>query len=289
MQAESMHPFVRQGVIGHLDLSGQLFHKKLKTLDSRLIYIQEGSGVLWAEERFFPIGPGSVILFQAATEYIWQIDTMRYIAINFDYTMDHSHIRQTFSPLSSHLFPADHFSSRLSFENAKELEHPLVISRAFSFEEKIKSLAVEYHMKGEFCDEMLSAMLKAIILQVLRIHRDPNPHGSKKGAQLARSVIEYIQNHFHENICNEDIADYFHFHHTYINRVFKAYTGSTLHTFLTDYRLNYAMEMLRTQEMPVSQAAKASGFTDLSHFTRLFKERTGQTPTEYRNHAGIMD
>lgn len=289
MQVEAIHPFVRQGLIGYLDADGQLFHQKLKTRDGRLFYILEGTGFLCAENKSYPIGPGSVILFQAGTEYIWQIDSMRYIAVNFDYTQEHMHIRQTFSPLHAHLFPPDNFSPRLFFENARELEHPIVLSHAFSFEEKIKSLAIEYHMMGEFSDEMLSAMLKAILLQVLRAHRDPHPAGEKKGAQLARSIIEYIQNHFHEPLNNELIARHFHFHYTYISRIFKAYTGATIHTFLLDYRLNYAMEMLRTQDTPVSQIAKASGFSDFSHFTRLFKERTGQTPSQYRNMTGGME
>ena len=283
MQVEAIHPFVRQGLIAHLDASGQLFHTKLKTLDGRLIYIQEGEGSLWAEGTTFPLAPGSVILFQAATEYIWKMDSMRYIAVNFDYTQDHAHIRQTFSPLRTHLFPADHFSPRLSFENAPELEHPIVLSHAFSMEEKIKSLAIEYHMQGEFSDEMLSAMLKAIILQLLRMHRDPHPSGEKKGAQLARNVLEYIQSHFREPLTNESIASHFHFHYTYINRVFKAYTGLTLHAFLLDYRLNHALEMLRSRDLPIQQIAKISGFSDFSHFTRRFKERTGKTPREYRD------
>ncbi|MBO7292801.1 MAG: helix-turn-helix transcriptional regulator [Clostridia bacterium] len=67
-------------------------------------------------------------------------------------------------------------------------------------------------------------------------------------------------------IRSRDIADYFHFNPTYIGRVFKSHTGFTLRTFIVDYRINRAKEILRTQETSVGETAAAVGFTDVPHF-----------------------
>jgi AraC-like DNA-binding protein len=43
------------------------------------------------------------------------------------------------------------------------------------------------------------------------------------------------------------------------------------------------MELLRSQNLSVSETASAVGFTDVPHFIKTFKSHVGQTPTEFRN------
>ena len=281
MKLENIYPFVRQGLIARLD-PGKYFSTKLKTRDCRLFYILAGTGTIRILEADYPIAPGTVILFQAGTEYTWLIEELRFMTINFDYTFDNSHIRRTFSPMHAEHFPADNFSQPISFENAPELNQPIVLQDATALEGTIKHLAMESHMKGDFCDDYLSSLLKALIINIVRLKREPQITGNSKSAQLVRSTIEYIQSNFYRDIDNQAIAAYFHFNAAYINRVFKTYTGTTLHAFLMDYRLNYAMELLRTQDTSIGDISRAAGFTDLAHFTKSFKERTGKTPSEYR-------
>jgi len=58
-------------------------------------------------------------------------------------------------------------------------------------------------------------------------------------------------------------------------------------TFIVDYRINQAMEILRTQNISVSETAAAVGFSDIPHFIKTFKNHIGQTPTEYRASISI--
>lgn len=281
MKIQDIQPFVRQGLFSQMLLGKYLF-TRLKTRDCRLFYILEGTGTMCIEETPYAVEPGSVILFQTDTEYIWQIENVRYVAINFDYTQENSHIRRTFSPVRAEIFPADNFSRKIVFDDAPELNRPIVLAKAAALGEQIRSLALEYHMREDFSDELMSAQLKSILIRLLRLHRGTHCTSERKSAQIVRESMEYIQNHFQQSINNQDIAAQLHFHPSYINRVFRAHTGMSLHAFLNDYRLNYAMEMLRSQDMSVGQVAAACGFRDTAHFTKAFKEHTGQTPSEYR-------
>jgi len=281
MNLEAIQPFIRQGLTAQLLLGKYLF-TPLKTRDCRLFYILEGSGSMTIEGKSYAIGPSSVVLFQAATEYIWQIENMRYIAINFDYTWEHASIRRTFAPMRADLFPKDNFSDQIIFSDAPELNTSLVLKDGAALGEPIKALALEYHMKEDFSDVLMSALLKSIIIRLLRMYRAPEQNSGRKGIATARTAIEYIQNHFQENINNQVIAEELHFHPAYLSRVFKAHTGMSLHAFLQDYRLQAAMEMLRTQNLSIGQIAQASGFQDAAYFTRAFKNHTGKTPLEYK-------
>lgn len=281
MKLNDIQPFVRQAVISKLR-SGLYSGQKIKTRDCRLFYILHGSGEIIIENTSYSIKAGTVILFQSGTQYIWQITDMRYIAINFDYTMQNRHIRRTFSPVKAEAFPAQNFSRRLVFSDAEALNSEIVFFDGAAFESRITELAVECNTAGIFRDEFLSSLLKSIIISIVRGKSEQELTGDNKGARLTRRVIGYLQANYNKPIQSPDLAAHFHFNPSYLNRVFKAHTGFTIRTFLIDYRINLAMELLRSQSLTVSEVATAVGFGDIPHFIKTFKKLVGQTPTEYR-------
>ena len=281
MKLNDINPFVRQAIITKLP-SSIYTGKKIKTRDCRLFYILHGSGEILIEGRHYNIKAGSVILFQTGTEYVWQISDMRYVAINFDYTQEHCHIKTSFSPIRAEKFPSENFSHQIDFSDAPELSGEIVFSDGAAFESRIVNLAVEINTAVDFKDELLSSLLKTIIISIVRQKREQDTVGNSKGAIVARRIIGYIQKNYNKPLKNEDIAEYFHFNSSYLNRIFKAHTGFSVKTFIVDYRINQAMEMLRTQNINVNELAAAVGFSDTPHFIKTFKAHTGQTPTEYR-------
>ncbi len=288
MKLNEIDPFVRQAVISKLK-TGLYTGKKIKTRDCRLFYILHGSGEILIEGRRYAIREGAIILFQTATEYVWQTSDMRYIAINFDYTQENNNIKSSFAPISSENFPSENFSHKIEFSDAEALNREIVFYDAASFESRITNLAVEINTAGEFKEELLSSLLKSIIISIVRQKKELETSGDTKGAILARSVIGYIQKHYNKPITNEDIANHFHFNPSYVNRVFKAHTDFTLRTFLIDYRINQAKEILRTQNIGISETAEAVGFCDVPHFIKTFRKLVGQTPTKYRASAKKFD
>lgn len=282
MNLNETEPFIRQAIIRSMK-PGRYTSRSLKTRDCRLFYILHGNGEIVIEGRAYKIKAGTVVLFQTGTEYIWRISDMRYISVNFDYTQEHSHIKQTFGPLYAETFPSDNFSRKIDFSDASVLNKEIVFFDGASFESRITNLVVESNTQTEFRDELLSSLLKSIIISIVRLGCTGESNGNSAGAVLARRVIEYIQDNYSKPIKNEDLAEYFHFNPSYINRVFKAHTGVTVRTFIVDYRINQAMEILRTESLSVGETALAVGFSDIPHFIKTFRTRTGKTPLEYRN------
>ena len=286
MRIDETKPFIRQAIIAKFS-TGLYSGKKIKTRDCRLFYILHGNGEIVIEGRLHKIKAGSVILFQTGTEYVWQINDMRYIAINFDYTQEHNHIKRTFSPISADSFPKENFSQKIVFSDAAELNKEIVFLGGTAFESKITNLTLEINTAADFKDELLSSLLKSIIISIVRQKREQESAGDAKGALIARKIIEFIQQNYNTPINNETIAEHFHFNPSYVNRVFKAYTGFTIRTFIIDYRIHQAMELLRTQTLSISETATAVGFTDIPHFIKTFKKHVEQTPGEYRKKVTV--
>ena len=284
MQFEHAQPFVRQALVGNLNQGHtQDVHVKIKTVDCRLFYILEGNGTMTIESKQYLLAPGTALLFKAGTEYIWEIDNVKYYAINFDYSHAFSHIRQSFHPIHSTAFSEENIIEKAQFEDATALNAPIVIRHAPALERVIEQITTEYSLGGEYSDVLLSVLLKSAIISMLRMQGSEEHPKRNAAALLVRSIIEYINMHYESPISNEDIAQFFHFNSAYLNRIFKVHTGNTLHEFLLSRRITAAMEMLRSQNNPVGEVAAKCGFQSLHHFVKTFKKRINMTPSEYRN------
>lgn len=64
--------------------------------------------------------------------------------------------------------------------------------------------------------------------------------------------------------------------------MFRRYLGQSPVDFLNEYRLRFSGHLLRSTELPVTEIALSCGFNHLSYFSKLFTERFGCPPREYR-------
>ena len=107
--------------------------------------------------------------------------------------------------------------------------------------------------------------------------------------KIVSDIISYINMNYESPVSNEDIAEKFHFNSAYLNRVFRKNTGRSIHEFLVNCRIVAAKEMLCSQDVAIGEVAEKSGFSSVYHFTKTFKQKTGFTPSEYRNYARRQD
>lgn len=118
---------------------------------------------------------------------------------------------------------------------------------------------------------------------------DGNQQLAKKGAptpknsSLIRPALEYISEHFSENITVEQLASLLHLSKSHFMSCFKKAVGISAIEYLTQYRINYACEQLILTNLPIAEISLTSGYDNLSNFNRHFKKIVGQTPKEYRN------
>ena len=67
-----------------------------------------------------------------------------------------------------------------------------------------------------------------------------------------------------------------------ISNLFKSVTGLTFREFLTRRRIVRAIDLLRDQDRSLTDVYLDVGFKDLSHFSRVFRKVTGQSPSRFR-------
>ena len=282
----NIEPFTRQVIISNLSSRVKNdVYKELRTSDCRLFYILNGNGSIKIEDTVYPLHQGCAILFKSGTRYVWQLDEKGISAlfVNFDYTMNFSSHTASFHPVHSENFLEEDILEIINFEDAKILNTPVYIKNATSVEANLRLLASEYYLKNNYSQEYLSSCLKFILITLAKTAELTETSEKKKNYETVRKVIQYIENNYHLDLTNENIGEYFHFNPSYLNRIFKENTGDTLHNFLVRYRMNLAMDLLHTTNLPINTIVTNVGFTDIPHFIKSFKKLTGKTPGEYRN------
>lgn len=95
-------------------------------------------------------------------------------------------------------------------------------------------------------------------------------------------VIDYINEHYCEDITPSSLSQMFGYQESYFSRLFKATTSLRPIEYIRVLRLEKARQMLREPTVGIASVAKLCGFTDLNYFSRCFKVRYGITATQYR-------
>jgi len=108
-----------------------------------------------------------------------------------------------------------------------------------------------------------------------------------KGAQPLYFLTKHIEKHLADpNLSNTAIAQEMGISEGYLRKLFKTYLHKTPKQYILDMRLRYARQLLTNTTLSVTEVSEQCGFGSVYHFCRAFKERTGQTPTEFaRAHA----
>ncbi len=123
-----------------------------------------------------------------------------------------------------------------------------------------------------------------MLSRLIRKHADAPPGSYRVGKErhAVKRALEFIEEHYHEDVSIESLASAAHLSAFHLIRVFSGETGLTPHAHLNQVRVRKAKELL-AKGRSLSAVAAETGFADQSHFTRRFKRLTGMTPGQYSN------
>jgi len=99
---------------------------------------------------------------------------------------------------------------------------------------------------------------------------------------LAAAAKEYIDKHFNEEISLEDVSRAVNLSPQYFSRFFKQETGENFIDYLTQVRINKAIELLKDKNHTIKEVCFMIGYNDPNYFSRIFKKVTGYSPSEQR-------
>ncbi len=106
-------------------------------------------------------------------------------------------------------------------------------------------------------------------------------YGPADMPHIIYDVIRYVRKNYRTLSGVDEIAGHFYINKDYLTRVFRKYTGFTVHDYIRSVRISRSKMMLK-EGKGVTETAFASGFNSTSYFIRVFTKATGVTPAKYR-------
>lgn len=91
----------------------------------------------------------------------------------------------------------------------------------------------------------------------------------------------YVQDHLHQKITLEEVADYLHLNSSYFSRLYKKETGLTFIEYVIQTKMNKAKELLDNTDKTVEEISYTLGYDNKRYFIQLFKNEIGVPPMIY--------
>ncbi len=145
----------------------------------------------------------------------------------------------------------------------------------------IKNLAMQIIQTNQD-DNYRKTMLNAFIYSIGSKFEHPSLSSTSHEDTLISDVIQYINQHYVEQLSLDTICEEFYVSKFYLNRRFKEYTKLTIYDYILSKRIALARRLIRSG-VTANETAEKCGFGDYSTFYRAFISKTNQTPKEFKN------
>ncbi|QNF33353.1 chromate resistance protein [Adhaeribacter swui] len=128
-----------------------------------------------------------------------------------------------------------------------------------------------------------------LLLEIFHKYLHQKKIEKKKIPAWAVELKDIIQDQMDTNLSLslKEISEGLQVNPTYLSREFSKYFDNlTFGEYIRKLRIEKAMQLLNSSQHSLSEIAYLTGFSDQSHFTRIFKKYTGQNPSYYRKNFG---
>ncbi len=131
-------------------------------------------------------------------------------------------------------------------------------------------------------DQLIRLKLETFLIELIRRQESAQDKASDGRIHTKiLNVYEYLNNNYRENINLNELCFLYSTNKTTLCRQFKAAYGVTVVDYIHALRIRDAKKLLRSGEYNITQIADMLGFSSVHYFSRLFKQTTRLSPSEY--------
>ena len=124
--------------------------------------------------------------------------------------------------------------------------------------------------------------IEGLVLEMLAEASRSKINIEKDIPRWLKEAKDFLRENFAESFSLGAVAKIADVHPSHLSRVFREKFGCTVGEYVRRLRVEFACRQILTTEIPLSEIASNAGFSDQSHFNKIFKNLFNLTPNEYR-------
>lgn len=107
-------------------------------------------------------------------------------------------------------------------------------------------------------------------------------YARKPSEEYIQKAVEYMENNYTYPINVTNIAKHVGIERSYLYRLFQSEFQCSVYDYFLNLRLDKAQHMMINSNISITQIAISHGFTNVSHFSKVFKKKYGMCPNNYK-------
>ncbi|MBP2623577.1 AraC family transcriptional regulator [Streptococcus oricebi] len=248
--------------------------------DLEIVYVHEGRARFHIDSDYFTSQAGDIILIRPkALHSIHPIGNERHSMDALNFHLDLTGYSTMDAASINYLQPL--YNGELDFIRVikpDQAAYPAIKACLF----RAMEIGAD---RGEYFEFLLKAQLNQLLYLLFSQSYITSNHRSLESyrkEEKIRSLIDYISQHYQDNLSIEHLSAYCGYSPTHFMNFFKKHLGVSCMEYLIQFRLRKAAELLEHSTISILEVAQQIGFNNLSNFNRQFKKYYQMTPSQYR-------
>lgn len=151
----------------------------------------------------------------------------------------------------------------------------------------LDTMVDELYAEHQYFAEIFEACATQFVIQCFKLYENkPRKYyipefSKKKVGEIAYDIVRYIDSQILEIKNVSALAARMGYTSDYLSRVFKEKTGISIQKYMQNKKIDYGMELLKSEKHSVKEVAATLNYESTQAFSKIFKKHTGYTPSEY--------
>ena len=136
--------------------------------------------------------------------------------------------------------------------------------------------------KLEEIEEALAVMAENLKKKGVASHEESQEENSA-GSFIVKNALAYMEEHYNEKLTLALVAEKTYVSQWHLSKLLNKHENRNFSEILNQIRVEHAKELLKEMQLRIVDISEMVGFTDVAHFSRVFKKMEGISANEYRN------
>ena len=252
---------------------------------SQIFLVLEGSGTYITQEASYPIESGMMFYRPAGrrSSYEWSTEKVRFVLISF---VCNSPAMETIGVKPVYLHEEEIVTLLDVIKTAYKVCEPL------KEDDKLLGMQVKANVPGAVMSFIYASLERFLCMLYCRLEHigfltqeDQKVNRHLDDSRLIKEIKKYLSEHVCEQLSVRDICNNFGISQTALTTKFRKEVQQGIMEYFTDLKVEAAKEKIRAGEKRFTEIAEELGFSSVNYFSRVFKNRTHITPTEYSKYV----